>query len=81
MNKLKRIPGCGYKLLGYFSSAEDACWTEYYGPMERRVQELRMKCVDDPEALDALARKQNEINVLKKNPESCGSVFFVMQKI
>lgn len=80
-NKLKQIPGCGYKLLGYFSLPEDAWWIEYYGPLEKKIQELRMKCVDDPEALEALDKKQDEIDVLRKNPESCGSVFFVMQKI
>ncbi|KPJ66567.1 MAG: hypothetical protein AMJ45_03680 [Syntrophobacter sp. DG_60] len=80
-NKLKQIPGCNYKLLGYFSLPEDAWWIEYYGPLERRIQELRIKYIDDPEALKALDKKQNEIDMFKKNPKSYGSVFFIMQKI
>ena len=79
--KLKQVPGCGYQLLGHFLLPAATWWTEYFGPLEKRIQELRMKCMDDPEALAALDNKQNEINMLRKNPESCSSVFYVMQKM
>ena len=80
-NKLEQIFDGGYELLGYFSLPEDAWWTEYYGPLEKRIQELRMKYIHDQEALKALDKKQIEIDMFKKNPKSYGSVFIVMQKI
>ena len=80
-NKLEQIVDGGYKLLGYFSLPEDAWWIEYYGPLEKRIQELRMKYIHDPEALKTLDKKQIEIDMFKTNPKSYGSVFIVMQKI
>ena len=80
-NKIKQIPGCGYNLLGYFSLPEEVWWIEYYGPLEKRIQELRIKYSDDAKALKLLDKKQNEIEMFKKNPKSYRSVFFVMQKI
>jgi len=79
--KLKQIPDCGYNLLGYFLLPEDTWWIEYYGPLEQRMQELRIKYVDDKESLKLLDKEQNEIDRFKKNPKIYGSVFFMMQKI
>ena len=79
--KLKHIPDCGYNLLGYFSLPEDAWWIEYYGPLERRIQELRTEYVHDIESLKVLDKEQNEIDMFKKYRESYGSVFFIMQKL
>ena len=79
--KLKQIPSCGYDLLGYFSLPEDAWWIDYYSPLEKKIQELRTKYIEDPETLTVLDEKQSEIEMFKKNPKSYGSVFFIMQKI
>ena len=78
--KLKQIPRCGYELIGYFTVTEDTWWREYYGPLEKRIQELRVKYSDDPEALDVLDKEQQEVKMFKRNPKMFGSVFFVMQK-
>ena len=79
--KLKLIPGCGYNLLGYFPLPEDAWWIEYYGPLEKRIQELSMKYIEHPEILRVLDKKREEIEMIKKNPRNYGSVFFIMQKL
>lgn len=78
--KLKQIPSCGYELLGHFTVTEETWWREYYEPLEKRIQELRVKYSDDPEALAVLDKEQREVEMFKKNPETYGSVFFVMQK-
>lgn len=79
--KLKQIPKCGYSLLGHFLLPDDTWWIEYYGPLEKRIQELRIEYVDDKESLKLLEKEQNEIDMFKNNPKIYGSVFFVMQKI
>lgn len=79
--KLRQIPNCGYNLLGYFPLPEDTWWIEYYGPLEKRIQELRIKYIDGIESLELLDKEQKEIDMFKQNPKSNGSVFFIMQKI
>jgi len=77
--KLEVIPGCGYDLLGYFPLREDVWWIEYYGPLEKRVQELSAKYAEDPEILRVLDRKRDEVEMAKRNPRDYCSVFFVMR--
>ena len=80
-NKLRKIPNCGYELLGYFSLPEDAWWREYYRPLEIRIKELRAKYRNNPEALQMLRKHQNEIDMVKRNPKEYGSAFYIMQKL
>jgi SAM-dependent methyltransferase len=77
---LEWIPACGYDLVGHFPLPEDTWWTEYYGPLEARVQELREKYAKDAEALAVLDREQREIDLFKKHQKWYGSAFFVMQR-
>jgi ubiquinone/menaquinone biosynthesis C-methylase UbiE len=76
--KLEVIPSCGYDLLGYFPLREDVWWVEYYGPLEKRVEELSAKYAADPEVLRVLDRKRDEVEMVKRNPRAYCSVFFVM---
>jgi len=79
-NKIKKIPSCGYKLIDYFSLPEDAWWTEYYKPLEIRIEDLRLKHDNNSEALKTLKKYQNEVDMVKRNPKAHSSAFFVMQK-
>jgi len=81
IEKLEQISSCGYDLLGHFTLPEDTWWTEYYGPLEKRIHEIRIKYIDEAKALLELDNEQREIDMFKKNPRLYGSVFFVMQKI
>ena len=78
--KLEQISGCGYDLLGHFTLPRDIWWTEYYGPLEKRINELRTKHVDEPQALLELDKEQREIDMFKTNSRRYSSVLFVMQK-
>ena len=78
--KLEQIASGGYDLLGHFTLPEDIWWTEYYGPLEKRMNEMRTKHADEPQALLKLDKEQREIDLFKANPRRYGSVFFVMQK-
>jgi hypothetical protein len=60
---------------------EEAWWEEYYHPLQERLNQLRAKYVDDPQALTILDSEQEEIALYRKYSEWYGSVFYVMQKI
>jgi ubiquinone/menaquinone biosynthesis C-methylase UbiE len=77
---LDLVSRCGYDLVGHFALPEDAWWTEYYGPLEDRIRELRMKYVDDARALAVLHEEQQEVEMYRKYHRWYGSAFFVMQK-
>jgi SAM-dependent methyltransferase len=77
---MELILNSGYNLLGHFTLHEDAWWIEYYDPLEERINNLRKKYIDQPEALAVLDNEQREIDMYKKYYQWYGSVFFVMQK-
>lgn len=78
--KLGHISNCGYELLGYFNLDEETWRNEYYAPLQKLIDDTRTGCADHPNALAFLEKEQEEINVFKKNPERCCSVFFIMRK-
>ncbi len=78
--KLEQVSSCGYDLLGHFILPEDTWWTEYYAPLEKQINEIRIKYVDEPKVLLELDNEQREIDMFKANPGRYSSVFFVMQK-
>ena len=75
------VASCGYKLIEHFSLPEEAWWEEYYSPLEIRIKELYKKYSNDPDALEVLNTRQNEIDMVKFSPKSFQSVFCIMQKI
>lgn len=80
-NKLEKMPDWGYKLLDIVSLPEDAHWTEYYKPLETRIKELQAKYRNNPEALRMLRKYQNEIDMVKRNPQKFSSAFYIVQKL
>jgi ubiquinone/menaquinone biosynthesis C-methylase UbiE len=77
--KLEQISSCGYDLLEHFTLSRDIWWTEYYGPWEKRIREMRIEYADEPQALLELDKEQREIELFKASPRQYSSVFFVMQ--
>jgi ubiquinone/menaquinone biosynthesis C-methylase UbiE len=77
--KLDYIPNCGYELLGWFVVDEGAWWAEYYAPLEKLIKESGIRYVREPKVLALLRNDQREIDMFKKNPGRCSSVFFVMR--
>ena len=63
---------------GFVLSTRD--WRNYYGPSERRVEELREKYAADPDVLKTLDEAQREYDLFRNYHESYGYVFYVMRK-
>ena len=78
-NVAQIAPG-DYTLVDHFALPEDAWWVIYFGPLEQRVRELRVKYADDPQALQALEKGQREVDMHKKHYQWYGSAYFIMQK-
>jgi ubiquinone/menaquinone biosynthesis C-methylase UbiE len=79
-HKLKKISNRGYRLVKYFSLPKEAWLKEYYKPLEVRIKELYVKYKNNADVLKILKKHQNEIDMVKRNPEEYGSAYFVMQK-
>jgi len=77
--KFRQIADCGYELLGHFELDEEVWGNEYYRPLQKLVDETRKKASCYPRLLSQLKREQQEIEVYKKNPSHCSSIFFVMR--
>jgi ubiquinone/menaquinone biosynthesis C-methylase UbiE len=80
-DKLEKIPSCGYRLTGHFSLPKDTWWTEYCRPLETRVKEQCSKYGNNSEAPKVFEQCQNEIEMVKRNPEEHNSAFFILQKM
>lgn len=78
--KIAKITASGYDLLRYFIISEDIWWTSYFQPLQKRINNIRLKYIANHVKLSALNEAQREIDMLKKNPECSRSVFFVMKK-
>jgi SAM-dependent methyltransferase len=76
----RTVRKCGYELIDSFVLAEKDWWDEYYGPMEERIQELKVKYKEHREAESVLDEQQSEIDMYKKYSENYGYVFYIMKK-
>lgn len=79
-NNLEIIKKSNYKLIGHFPLSEDAWWDLYYNPLEKRLKKLRLKYINNSEALDMINEEQKEIDLYRRYNEWYGSVFYIMQK-
>lgn len=78
--KIGQISDCGYKLLSYFTLNKDVWWKEYYMPLEKQIEEIRIKYASGTVEFSEVNKLQKEIEGFEKDPESYQSVFFIMQK-
>jgi ubiquinone/menaquinone biosynthesis C-methylase UbiE len=79
--KIAQISGCDYELIKYFTLDKEIWWTEYFAPLQKLVDDARIKYADDSRALAEADDSQREIDIFKKNPELNSSAFFVMKRL
>ena len=77
---LEKVSICGFTLYGNFKLPQDAFWIEYYKPLQKQIDELRIKYQNDADVLSVLDNEQREIDSYKKNPGLHSSGFYLLQK-
>ncbi len=75
---MELIRESGYSLIDTFTLPESAWWDGYYGPMEKRISELREKHSPEPAILEVLDGEQKEIDLYRRYSDTYSYVFYVM---
>ena len=75
-----RIPQLGYSLADTVPLPEDAWWTEFYKPIEEKMDTLLQKYRNNLDALKLLNQYKTEMNMVKKSPSNFSCAFYIMRK-
>lgn len=67
----------GYEIVCHFTLPVKSWFTQYYDPMQKRINELRSKYQNNETALAVLDMAQQEINGFKQCSDQVGYEFFV----
>ncbi|MFX0080575.1 MAG: class I SAM-dependent methyltransferase [Candidatus Hodarchaeota archaeon] len=78
--KLKHFPNFGFKLFKQIPWEKECWWTEYYAPLEKKINQLSKK-YDNLEKIKEIQRHVTEIEMVKKNPAGFDCITYIMQKI
>jgi ubiquinone/menaquinone biosynthesis C-methylase UbiE len=70
----------GYEILDHFTIPERDWWTDYYEPLEMKMQALRAKYADKGDALAFLDEEHKEIDLLRQHSSCYGNVFYLLKK-
>lgn len=70
----------GYSVVDHFDLPEKAWWDDFYRPMERRIEVLRTKYAQDPEALSVLDEIAKEPQMHRRSGHHYGYTFFVARR-
>jgi ubiquinone/menaquinone biosynthesis C-methylase UbiE len=79
-NTLSRMPQLGYRLEDTVQLPEDAWWTEFYKPIEEKMDMLLHKYRNNSYALKLLKQYKTEMKMVKKNPRDFSCAFYIMKK-
>lgn len=74
------VKRCGFELQGRFTLPDEAWWTDFYTPMERRINELRGKYTQDAEALATLDLIAREPELHSRYSDYYAYEFFVARR-
>ncbi|MHA2391615.1 MAG: class I SAM-dependent methyltransferase [Promethearchaeota archaeon] len=78
--KLKHFPKFGFKLIKEILWEQECWWTQYYSPLEERINILRKK-YDNLDDLEEIKRILMEIEMVKKDPSGFNCITSIFQKI
>lgn len=76
---LARLSAAGYRSLGHFTLPENDWWDNYYHPMAARIELLRQKYPNNPEAQSVLDAEYAEIELYRQYSDWYGYVFYIAQ--
>ena len=73
------IESAGYRMIDYFPLPSEAWWTNYYGPAEKKLAEMRRKYPNNDNVQAICDSFQLEIDMHRKYSEYYGYSFYIMQ--
>jgi ubiquinone/menaquinone biosynthesis C-methylase UbiE len=79
--KLELIPRCRYELISHFVISEDIWWSEYYAPLNKKLDEISSKHGNDKRIVEMLSGDRQEADGFEKDNERYRSVFFILRKM
>ncbi|MFX0029562.1 MAG: class I SAM-dependent methyltransferase [Candidatus Hermodarchaeota archaeon] len=78
--KFKHFPRFGFKLIKEIPWEPECWWTQYYAPLEIKINQLRGK-YENLEDINEIQRHLMEIEMVKKNPSGFDCITYIMQKV
>jgi ubiquinone/menaquinone biosynthesis C-methylase UbiE len=78
---LARIAACGYEIVDHFTLPDQSWWTDYYTPLEAKLESVRQKYADDTTALGFIADVAEELRVRREFGDSYGYEFIVARPL
>ena len=78
---LARIEACGYEIVDHFTLPDESWWTDYYTPLEAKLESLRPKYAGDTTALAFIADTTEELRVRRDYGDSFGYEFIIARLI
>jgi len=78
IENLKIADACGYSIAGMFVIPNSG-WEDYYGPIEKRIQNLKETYGNNPEAKKVFDNETAEIALYRKYGEYYGYVFYILR--
>ena len=79
--KSGQVNRCGYTLMNHFTIPGNIWWLEYYKPLGKHIEQLRIEYHSDPVVMGQLDRERLEVEKVKTDPMSFSSTFFIMRKL
>jgi SAM-dependent methyltransferase len=77
---LLAIENCGFEQLGHFTLPDEAWWSDFYTPMQHRIDELRVKYANDAEASSILDQLAQEPELHRRFSDYYAYEFFVVRR-
>jgi SAM-dependent methyltransferase len=78
--RLGAIEECGYQLIGHFPLPATAWWDDYYGPLQRKINQFRVRHDGNSDAQQLANSVQREIDMWHRYSKFYGFEFFVMRR-
>lgn len=75
------LPEIGYRLRNIVKLPDKVWWAKFYQPIKEKMPALLQKYEKNQEALDLLKRYQDEMKMVKSNPDEFNTAFYIMSKI
>lgn len=77
---LALLERAGFSPSGHFTLPDEAWWTDFYTPMEKRIGGMRKQYEGDAEALAVLEQLALEPEMRRKYPEYFACEFFTARR-